>query len=120
MMPGVKARSEQLFEALRERFGEHPYIGDIRGRGLFIGLEFVADRATKEPFDPARGVSAKLKKAAMECGLMVYPMGGTIDGRRGDHCLIAPPFIISETQVGELIDKLSNAVDVVLPEAKAA
>ncbi|WP_404380464.1 aspartate aminotransferase family protein [Caenispirillum salinarum] len=120
MMRGVNLRSDQLFAALRDRFGEHPHVGDIRGRGLFIGLEFVADRATKAPFDPARGVGAKLKKAAMAQGLMVYPMGGTIDGRRGDHCLIAPPFIISEAQVAELVDKLAAALDAVLPEAKAA
>jgi adenosylmethionine-8-amino-7-oxononanoate aminotransferase len=73
------------------RFGQHPHVGDIRGRGLFRGMELVADRESKAPFDPSRGIAAKLKKAAFEAGLICYPMSGTIDGRRGDHILLAPP-----------------------------
>jgi adenosylmethionine-8-amino-7-oxononanoate aminotransferase len=115
MMETVNARAEQLFAALRDRFADHPHVGDIRGRGLFVGLEFVEDRATKAPFDPARGVAAKLKKAALARGLMIYPMAGTIDGHRGDHCLIAPPFIMTEAEGEELVDKLVGALGDVLP-----
>ena len=100
--------------ALDHAFGQHPHVGDIRGRGLFIGLELVADRGTKAPFDPARGVNRALKAAGFDEGLMCYPMGGTIDGQRGDHVLLAPPFIITEDQVGEIVDKLGRAMARVL------
>jgi len=93
---------DKLDAALTERFGNHPNVGDIRGRGLFRALEFVSDRTNKEPFDPKHALNAKIKKAAMARGLMCYPMGGTIDGRRGDHVLLAPPFIIDESHVAEI------------------
>ena len=115
---GLVARSAEMGErldgALRDAFGQHPHVGDIRGRGLFRGLELVADRETKEPFAPERGIAARVKKAAFEAGLICYPMAGTIDGRRGDHVLLAPPFIISEDEIGELVDKLGTAFDVAL------
>ncbi|MBY6166613.1 aspartate aminotransferase family protein [Pseudooceanicola nitratireducens] len=103
-----------LTQALADRFGDHPNVGDIRGRGMFRGIELVADRDTKAPFDPDLGVAAKLKKAAFANGLICYPMGGTIDGRLGDHILLAPPFIITDDQIAELVDKLSTAMDQVL------
>ena len=103
-----------LNEALHDRFGQHSHIGDIRGRGMFRGLEIVADRETKAPFDPARGINKRLKAAAFNAGLICYPMGGTIDGRHGDHVLLAPPFILTGDQVGELVDKLSAALEVAL------
>ncbi|OOY06367.1 aspartate aminotransferase family protein [Thioclava sp. F28-4] len=115
---GLVARAAQQGEvldaALREAFGQHPHIGDIRGRGMFRGLEIVADRATKEPMDPAKAINKKLKAAAFEAGLVCYPMGGTIDGQRGDHILLAPPFIITDDQIGELVDKLGTAIREVL------
>ncbi|MPQ92240.1 aspartate aminotransferase family protein [Thioclava sp. JE_KL1] len=115
---GLVARAAQQGEvldaALREAFGQHPNIGDIRGRGMFRGLEIVADRATKEPMDPAKAINKKLKAAAFEAGLVCYPMGGTIDGQRGDHILLAPPFIITDDQIGELVDKLGTAIREVL------
>jgi len=100
-----------LRAALDDRFGQHPHVGDIRGRGLFLGLELVADRETKAPFDPARGIAARIKAEAFEAGLICYPMAGTRDGRQGDHVLLAPPFIIDEAQIGELTDKLATAID---------
>ena len=75
----------------------------------------VADRATKEPFDPARRLNLAIKREALERGLMVYPMGGTIDGRRGDHVLVAPPFIINQHHIGEIVEKLGDSIDAVLP-----
>lgn len=101
----------KLDQALRERFADHPNIGDIRGRGLFLGLEIVADREQKKPFDAALKVHVKIKKAAFDAGLICYPMGGTIDGVQGDHIMLAPPFIIGDGQIDELVDKLSLAID---------
>ncbi len=109
LLANVKAMGEKLDAALRDRFGQHPHVGDIRGRGLFRGIELVADRETKAPLDPARGVNKTIKKAAFEAGLICYPMGGTIDGKTGDHVLLAPPFIISDAQIEELTDKLDTA-----------
>ncbi|HPA89643.1 MAG TPA: aspartate aminotransferase family protein, partial [Quisquiliibacterium sp.] len=94
---GLVARVARLGDALRTRltaaFGTHPHVGDIRGRGLFQAIELVADRADKTPFDPARKLHARIKAQAMARGLMTYPMGGAVDGARGDHVLLAPPFI---------------------------
>lgn len=106
----VRAQGARLDAALQARFGQHPHVGDIRGRGLFMGLELVEDRETRAPLDPARGTAAKVKKAAFEAGLICYPMAGTIDGKRGDHILLAPPFIIEDAQIEELADKLAGAV----------
>ncbi|MEO9825617.1 MAG: aspartate aminotransferase family protein [Paracoccaceae bacterium] len=114
LIPRVNTQGEKLAQALQNRFAQHAHIGDIRGRGLFRGVEIVEDRATKEPFDPAKGVAAKIKKAAFAEGLICYPMSGTIDGRRGDHILIAPPFIIEDHQIDELTDKLERAIATVI------
>lgn len=114
LIPRVRTQGDKLAGRLQARFGQHPHVGDIRGRGLFRGIELVADRDTKAPFGPARGIAPKLKKAAFEAGLICYPMQGTIDGRQGDHVLLAPPFIIEDTQLDELTDKLSLALDRVL------
>ncbi len=99
------------FEAmLRGRFGSHPHVGDIRGRGFFWGIEFVADRASKEPFDLKQRVNANLKANAMKAGLMVNAYGGCVEGVRGDHLLLAPPFIMQERQIAEIGDKLEAAI----------
>ncbi len=107
---------EKLQSALVAAFGQHPNVGDIRGRGLFRGVELVADRETRTPFDPSLGVAAKVKKAAVAAGLICYPMSGTRDGRNGDHILLAPPFIIEDAQIDELVTKLSGAISEALPE----
>lgn len=105
---------DYLAQALDAEFGQHPHVGDIRGRGMFRGLEFVANRETKEPFDPGDKLAPRLKAKAMENGLICYPMSGTIDGRRGDHVLLAPPFICTEAQIDELVGKLSTSLNAVL------
>jgi len=107
----VHALGSGLEARLRDRLGHHPNVGDIRGRGFFWGIEFVADRATKQPFEPELKVNARVKAEAMKLGLMCYPMGGTVDGVHGDHVLIAPPYIVTEIQLDELADKLGRAVD---------
>jgi adenosylmethionine-8-amino-7-oxononanoate aminotransferase len=100
-----------LEQRLRARFADHPHVGDIRGRGLFWGVELVADRATKAPFAPERQVNGRVKRMGMERGLLCYPMGGTLDGRSGDHIVLAPPYIIEEPQLDELVELLGQAID---------
>lgn len=114
LLARVRIQGERLAAALTERFGNHPHVGDIRGRGLFRALEFVADRTTRMPFDPARRLHAHIKAEAMARGLMCYPMGGTVDGVHGDHVLLAPPYIIDEPEIGQLVDRLGQAVDAAL------
>lgn len=111
LLANVVKQGENLEAGLQAKLGQHPFVGDIRGRGLFRGVELVADRETKEPFDPAVKLNAKIKKAAFERGLMAYPMGGTIDGVRGDHVLFAPAFIINEDDVAKIVDLFAGALD---------
>jgi adenosylmethionine-8-amino-7-oxononanoate aminotransferase len=110
LLHNVRRQGDALQGALQQCFGQHPHIGDIRGRGLFIGLEIVADRETKAPFDPALAVHQSLKHQALQAGLMCYPMSGTLDGRLGHHVLLAPPYIIGAEQVGEIVEKLERAL----------
>jgi adenosylmethionine-8-amino-7-oxononanoate aminotransferase len=110
LLAQVMARGQQLQARLREVLGEHPHVGDIRGRGLFWGLELVRDRATRQWFDPALKLHARLKAAAMAEGLLIYPMGGTVDGRCGDHVLLAPPFITSESELDRIVERLGRAL----------
>ncbi len=116
LLDGVIGLGNALDEALHMRFGNHPHVGDIRGRGLFRAIELVANREDKAPFDPGLALNAKIKARAFAEGLVCYPMGGTVDGRSGDHVLLAPPFVIDETQIDECVDKLGIAVDAVLAE----
>jgi adenosylmethionine-8-amino-7-oxononanoate aminotransferase len=104
----------KLEARLRARFGRHPHVGEIRGRGLFWALELVEDRASKRPFDAQRRISATLKLQALENGLMCYPMAGTLDGVSGDHVVLAPPYIIAEAQLDEIVDKLARSIDEVI------
>ncbi|MHA3904381.1 aspartate aminotransferase family protein [Castellaniella sp. WN] len=115
LLANVLARGEQLRARLREVFADHPNVGDVRGRGLFVGVEFVRDRADKSVLDPALKTHARLKRQAMENGLMVYPMGGTIDGVHGDHVLLAPPFICTAADIDEIVARLDRTVRQVLP-----
>lgn len=107
----VRTRSEYLQSRLQAHFGQHPNVGDIRGRGFFWGLEFVADRESKTPFDASVKLASKLKKAALEEGLVCYPMPGTRDGKSGDHILLAPPFIATDEELEDAIQRLVLAVD---------
>jgi adenosylmethionine-8-amino-7-oxononanoate aminotransferase len=111
LLANVRARGAQLMGALRERLGAHAHVGDIRGRGLFAGVELVADRKTKATFDPAKKLHAKVKACAFTHGLLCYPMGGTIDGLHGDHVLLAPPFICSASDIDVIVERLALAID---------
>lgn len=112
-------QGQKLLQALQDKFGDHEFVGDIRGRGLFIGVELVKDRPGKIPFAQTLGLNKKIKKAAFDAGLICYPMGGTIDGKSGDHVLLAPPFIIEDSQIDELVDKLALAIERSLETALA-
>ncbi|MEW9807904.1 aspartate aminotransferase family protein [Mesorhizobium sp. ZMM04-5] len=111
LLGNVVAMGDLLEHRLLDRFGNHHHVGDIRGRGLFRGIELVADRATKQPFGPDLKLNARIKKETMARGLMVYPMGGTIDGRLGDHVLLAPPFIVEREDIDRIVDRLGAAID---------
>ncbi len=115
LLANVRDRGAELRAALEDRFGQHPHIGDIRGRGLFIGLEIVCDRESKEPFDGGAALAGGIKSNAMAAGLMTYPMGGTIDGSRGTHILLAPPYILESRHIGIIVDRLSAAIDASTP-----
>ena len=108
LLDAVAGKGERVMSILEDRFGDHPNVGDIRGRGLFVGIEFVADRKTKRAFPADEGIPGKLKSAAMENGLICYPGGGTVDGRAGAHVLLAPPFIAEEHHFEELADRLER------------
>ncbi|NIZ02775.1 aspartate aminotransferase family protein [Thalassospira lucentensis] len=111
LLTNVVTQGENLADGLRAKLGSHPFVGDIRGRGLFRAVELVADRETKAPFDPSLKIHAKIKKTAFERGLMAYPMGGTIDGVRGDHVLFAPAFIVTEDDIAQIVDLFAIALD---------
>jgi len=114
LLQAVTTRGAAFTGMLHAALDEHPHVGDIRGRGLLIGVELVRDRASKAPFDPALALHARIRQAAMARGLMVYPMGGTIDGRHGDHVLLAPPFITTEAQLAEITSRLADALQAAL------
>ena len=119
LLANVRHQGQVLMDGLKARLGNHPFVGDLRGRGLFQGIEIVADRGTKEPFDPALKLNAQIKKAALARGLVCYPMGGTIDGKIGDHVLLAPPYIINESEVAQVIDRVSGAIDDAIAEVRS-
>ena len=114
LLDQVRARGTLLEDRLVERFGNHPHVGHIRGRGLFWAIELVEDRATKAPFDPALKLHARVKAAAFDRGLACYPSGGTADGVRGDHVLLAPPYIASPAEIDMIVDRLGAALDAVM------
>ena len=108
---GSRLLGAQLERRLTERFGNHRHVGDIRGRGLFQAIELVADRATRAPFDPALKLNQRIKAIAFEGGLGCYPAGGCMDGRSGDHVLLAPPYIATSEDIDMIVDRLGQAVD---------
>jgi adenosylmethionine-8-amino-7-oxononanoate aminotransferase len=108
LLPRVLTMGDEFFDVLQSTLGNHPNVGDIRGRGLFAGIEVVADKESKEPFPAEENLPAKLKAAAMDARLICYPGGGSVDGKRGAHILLAPPFIVESKHLNELADKLKS------------
>ncbi len=111
LVANVRRTGARMEHELTERLGNHPHVGDIRGRGLFWAVEFVADRASRTAFDPALRVNERVKQTALAEGVAIYPMGGTIDGRQGDHVIIAPPYIATEGDAAEIVDRLGRGID---------
>ncbi|QJD57717.1 aspartate aminotransferase family protein [Pseudomonas sp. gcc21] len=114
LLSQVVSMGRKLHAGLQSQLGDLPYIGDIRGRGLFRGIELVRDRDSRTPFSPELKLHARIKAKAMELGLMCYPMGGTVNGRDGDHILLAPPFIIDDGHVDQIVDRLSASIQHVM------
>ncbi len=114
LLANVQAMGHRLEAALTERFGNHRHVGDIRGRGLFWAIEFVTERASKAVFDPALKFNERVKREAFKRGLSGYPMGGTIDGKRGDHFIVAPPYIVTAAEIDAIVERLGDAVDAAL------
>ena len=110
LLARVQAGGAHLQGLLQAALGDNPHVGDIRGRGFFWGIELVQDRASKAPFDPALRLHARIKAEAFARGLLVYPMGGTVDGRYGDHVLLAPPFIATDTELALITERLDAAL----------
>jgi adenosylmethionine-8-amino-7-oxononanoate aminotransferase len=113
-------QGQRLMAGLSARLGQHAHVGDIRGRGLFVAVELVADRETKAPFDPALRLHERVRRAAQARGLLCYPSGGTVDGLRGDHALLSPPYIVTDAEIDEMVDTLARSIDDALREAGAA
>jgi adenosylmethionine-8-amino-7-oxononanoate aminotransferase len=111
LLAKVRTNGAYFAKRLRSALADHPCVGDIRGRGLFMGVELVADKSSRKPFDPSLKLHAKIKSEAMSRGLMVYPMGGTLDGVNGDHVLLAPPFIASQAQLDVIVERLASSID---------
>jgi hypothetical protein len=119
LLANVLERGEQLRSRLRETFAEHPHVGDVRGRGLFVGLELVADRETKQPLPPDAGTATAIRALAIDEGLLTYPMSGTIDGVHGDHVLFAPPFICTADDIEEIVVRFERALRGVFSEERS-
>ncbi|HEY7006384.1 MAG TPA: aspartate aminotransferase family protein, partial [Sphingomicrobium sp.] len=115
LLGSVREAGSAMMALLNARFGNHPYVGDIRGRGLLLAMELVADRETKAPFDVALALHQRAKSEAFARGLLIYPGGGTADGRSGDHILLAPPYNVSDDQLSMIVDLLAETLDAVLP-----
>ncbi|MBN8556524.1 MAG: aspartate aminotransferase family protein [Burkholderiales bacterium] len=116
LLQKVQRGAQVLHALLAEKFAKHPHVGELRGRGYFWGVELVAERAGKTPFDPARRLHARVKSEAFARGLLVYPMGGTVDGRYGDHILLAPPFIATDDELALIVERLAEAVDAAIAQ----
>jgi len=109
LLERVRRDGPRLLDALRAELATVEAVGDIRGRGFFIGIEFVADRATREPFDPALKLSLRVGAEAAADGLLFYPVSGNVDGRRGDALILAPPYNATDAELGEIVARLGAA-----------
>lgn len=119
LLENIQIQGNNFQAALMERLGNQPYLGDVRGRGLFWGVELVKNRASKQPFDPALKLHDAIKRHAMERGMICYPGSGTMDGVQGNHVLLAPPFIVTKNDVEEIASRLGDAVEAAIAEVTA-
>jgi adenosylmethionine-8-amino-7-oxononanoate aminotransferase len=110
----VASISKTLFGDL-EPLRSHPNVGDIRGMGLLIGIEFVRDRASREPFPPSQNIAERIRQAAIEENVLTYPTQGCVDGLSGDHILLAPPFILNAEESALIARAIQSALAKVFP-----
>lgn len=120
MLGRVRDAGKRLVEGLRGRLGNSPHIGEIRGEGLFVAIEFVADAVTKAPFPHTSRLNARIKQEAWDRGLLVYAMGGAVDGQSGDHVLLAPPFIVSDEEIDRIVELFAEASSAALEQVATA
>jgi adenosylmethionine-8-amino-7-oxononanoate aminotransferase len=120
LLSNVRAMGALLERRLHERLGQHEHVGDIRGRGLFLAIELLRDRASKRAFDPKWQLHNRIKDQALKAGLAIYPSGGTIDGKRGDHVIIAPPYISRPHHIEAIAERLGHAIDEALTDLRCA
>ena len=111
LLVNVVARGAQLEAGLRQRLGNHPHVGDIRGRGLFWAIEFVQDRRTKAAFPSRSGVNGLVKDATFARGLACYAVAGTVDGTEGDHVILAPPYTAEAADIDAIVERMAAGVD---------
>ena len=114
LLENVRNMGKYLEQSLRDRLEKHPHVGNIRGRGLFWGIEFVANKATKAPFDPALKVADKMHQTGMSKGydIAIFQATGSAEGGwNGDHILLAPPYIITKADVDEITDRVCRVIE---------
>ncbi len=111
LLGAVRSRGTKFKKMLENTFADHPHIGDIRGRGLFWGLEIVKDKKTKEPFPAELNLAGKIKADILENGMLSYPSQGCVDGIRGDHILLAPPYTVTDEELDIIIEKTLNSLN---------
>ena len=118
LLKNISKQGARLEKGLKDMLGDHPNVGDIRGKGLFWGIEFVKDKGTKEPLDPELGVAQKILDLAIspEFNMTVYPGTGTVDGVRGDHIIIAPSYLVTEKDVDHIVKVVSAVIHKVFKE----
>jgi adenosylmethionine-8-amino-7-oxononanoate aminotransferase len=113
------AKGERLQRLLRDRLGDHPAVGEIRGRGLFAGIELVADRETREPYPRAARVAEGVVAAARERGVLLYSGTGNADGTDGDVILLGPPFVVADAELERIVATLAEAIESAVAPAAA-
>jgi adenosylmethionine-8-amino-7-oxononanoate aminotransferase len=114
------AKGERLRELLDERLADHPNVGEIRGRGLMVGLELVADRSTREPFPRAQRLTEAIVRAARADGLLLYSGTGLANGVDGDSILVGPPFVVTDDELGRIASGLAAALEAALGHRAAS
>jgi len=110
------ALQQSLRDALSPVDAVASSVGDVRGRGFFIGVEFVADRTTNQPFDPSLALHLRIRRQSLDHGLICYPMGGNVDGTRGDTVILAPPYNATTDELEQIVERFAISVAAALAE----
>jgi hypothetical protein len=119
LVAASRVKGERLADLLHERLAPHPHLGEIRGRGLMVGLELVADRETRAPFPRAEKVTERVARAARDRGVLVYSGTGNANGVDGDQILLGPPFVVTADELTRIADVVGEAVEAATAEVAA-